>query len=47
MAGTEIAAGTLTSKAPVKLSRPHTTLDIAGMSFTDESGYRNESPQDT
>src|SRR4051794_27442311 len=26
MAGTEIAAGTPTSKAPVKLSRPHTTL---------------------
>src|SRR4051794_29051188 len=27
MAGTEIAAGTPTSKAPVKLSRPHTTLE--------------------
>src|SRR3982750_41943 len=27
MAGTEIAAGTQTSTAPVKLSRPHTTLE--------------------
>src|SRR3954462_14681380 len=27
MAGTEIAAGTQTSAAPVKLSRPHTTLE--------------------